>query len=127
MKDLYEYITPQYAADWKVIGTLLGIAKGEMKIIEAAYPINVKWCCNQMLEKWLEQDTTASWKKLLDIIESPAVSCEKMIETDITTSGKKLFLEPSSLSSGKIFVFTSLGSEVSLETLAVTNKGRVSL
>jgi len=50
LKDLYVYITPQYAADWKVIGTLLDIPIGELRAIEAAYPINVKWCCNQMLE-----------------------------------------------------------------------------
>ena len=74
LKDLYQHITPQYAADWKVIGTLLGLPSGELKAIEAGYPTNVKWCCNQMLEKWLEMDTTASWGKLLTVIESPAVS-----------------------------------------------------
>ena len=74
LKDLYQHITPQYAADWKVIGTLLGLPSGELKAIEAGYPTNIKWCCNQMLEKWLELDTTASWRKLLTVIESPAVS-----------------------------------------------------
>ena len=74
LKDLYQHITPQYAADWKVIGTLLGLPSGELRAIEAGYPTNVKWCCNQMLEKWLEMDTTASWGKLLTVIESPAVS-----------------------------------------------------
>ena len=75
LKDLYQHITPQYAADWKVIGTLLGLPSGELRAIEAGYPTNVKWCCNQMLEKWLEMDTTASWGKLLTVTESPAVSC----------------------------------------------------
>ena len=70
LKDLYQYITPQYAADWKVIGTLLGLSSGELKAIEAGYPTNVQWCCNQMLKKWLEVDTTASWGKLLNVIES---------------------------------------------------------
>ena len=74
LKDLYQHITPQYAADWKVIGTLLGLPSGELKAIEAGYPTNVKWCCNQMLEKWLEVDPTASWGKLFTVIESPAVS-----------------------------------------------------
>ena len=75
LKDLYQHITPQYAVDWKVIGTLLGLPSGEMKAIEAGYPTNVKWCRNQMLEKWLKMDITASWEKLLTVIESPAVSC----------------------------------------------------
>ena len=75
MKDLYKHITPEYATEWKVIGTLLALPSGELKSIEAGYPTNVKWCCNEMLQKWLEVDATASWRKLLNIIESPAVSC----------------------------------------------------
>ena len=75
LKDLYQPITPQYASDWKVIGTLLGLPSGELKAIEAGYPTNVKWCCNLMLKNWLELDTTASWNKLFTVIESPAVSC----------------------------------------------------
>ena len=74
LRDLYQHITPQYAADWKVIGTLLGLPSGELNAIEAGYPTNVKWCCNVMLEKWLEVDTTASWGKLFTVIESSAVS-----------------------------------------------------
>ena len=77
LKDLYKHVTPQYAADWKVIGTLLGLPSGELKSIEAGYPINVKWCCNQMLEKWLEEDPSASWNKLLSVIQSPAVCSDQ--------------------------------------------------
>ena len=75
LKDLYQHITPQYAADWKAIGTLLGLSNGELQAIEAGYPTNVQWCCNQMLKKWLEMDTTASWHKLFAVLESLAMSC----------------------------------------------------
>ena len=75
LKDLYQHITPRYAADWKVIGTLLGLPSGRLDAIEAGWPTNTKWCCNQMLEKWLQVDMTASWKRLFAVIESPAVSC----------------------------------------------------
>ena len=78
--DLYQHITPQYAADWKVIGTLLGLPSGELQAIEAGYPTNVKWCCNQMLKKGLEMDPTASWGKLFTIIESPAVSSGEAVD-----------------------------------------------
>ena len=74
LKDLYEHITPQYAAEWKVIGTLLDLSSAELRAIEAKFPTNVKWCCNQMLEKWLGLDTTASWGKLFTVIESLAIS-----------------------------------------------------
>ena len=74
LKDLYQYITPHYATDWKVIGTTLGLPAGDLNAIEAGYPINVKWCCNRMFENWLEKDTTATWNKLFTAIESPGVS-----------------------------------------------------
>ena len=74
LKDLYQYITPHYASDWKVIGTLLDLPTGELKTIEATYPTNIKWCCNLMLEKWLEMDITVSWGKLFNVVESPVVS-----------------------------------------------------
>jgi len=75
LKDLYQHITPHYAAYWKVIGTLLDLPYGNLKAIEAEHPTNIRWCCNQMLEKWLEIDSTASWEKLLEVIDSPAVTC----------------------------------------------------
>ena len=74
LKDLYQYITPQYAADWEVIGTLLGLPSGELRTIKAGNPTDVKCCCNQMWIHWLQVDTTASWGKLFTVIESPAVS-----------------------------------------------------
>lgn len=83
LKDLYEYITPQYAALWRVMGTLLGLPAGELKAIEAGYPTNIKWCCDKMLEKWLEVDPTASWKKLFVAIESPAMFTDPMQSFDI--------------------------------------------
>ena len=57
-----------------MIGSLLGIPNEELNIIEAGYPINVKWCCNKMLEKWLEIDHTASLERIRAVIGLPAVS-----------------------------------------------------
>ena len=74
LEDLYRHITPRYAADWIVIGTLLGLPSGELKAIAAGDPTNVKRCCNLMFKKWLETDSTASWDKLLTVLELPAVS-----------------------------------------------------
>ena len=71
LQDLYEHITPQYALEWKVIGTLLGVASERLDIIEH----DAELCCNDMLKWWLRVDPTASWGKLFTVIESPAVSC----------------------------------------------------
>ena len=46
----------------------------ELKAIEAAYPIHVEECCNQMLKRWLEMDINATWKKLTTVINAPAAS-----------------------------------------------------
>ena len=75
LKDLYQYITPQYAADWKVIGTLLGLPGATVDIIEIDSHFKARECCNTMLRKWLLVDTTDSWRKLFTVIESSAVSC----------------------------------------------------
>ena len=73
-KDLQRYFTPQYAAHWRVIGTQLGLSTGDLEIIELDDRKAVP-CCNSMLKKWLEMDITASWGKLFDAVESPAVFC----------------------------------------------------
>ena len=75
LKDLYQHITPKYAADWEVIGTLLDLPSATLDTIGLDNHYKAAKCCNAMLNKWLQVDTTASWRKLLNIIESPAVSC----------------------------------------------------
>ena len=76
LKQLYEHITPHFAADWKEIGVMLNLPTGELKAIAMGNPTNVKWCCNSMLEKWLDIDTTASWEKILAAVNSSAVTVE---------------------------------------------------
>ena len=75
LKELYRYITPHYATQWKVIGTELGLSAGALGIIENDNMYKAVQCCNSMLEKWLEVDITASWEKIFKAIESPAVRC----------------------------------------------------
>ena len=76
LKDLCEYITPHYAADWEIIGTLLGLPSRELKAmhVEAGFPTSVKWCCNQLFKRWIEMDNGASCINC-SVIESLAVSC----------------------------------------------------
>ena len=57
-----------------MIGTLLGLPSGELNAIEAGHPTDVKWCCNKMLETWIDVDTYASWEKLDNALKSRAVS-----------------------------------------------------
>ena len=82
LKDLYIYVTPRYAADWIVIGTLLNIPDPTLRIIELNHMYRAAPCCNEMLRRWLQMDLTASWGTLFNIIESPAVSCSAPDEGD---------------------------------------------
>ena len=77
LKDLYQHITPNYAADWKVIGALLGLPREDLRIIEHDNYHKAVPCCNAILDKWLEVDPSASWEKLFKVIESPAVSSDQ--------------------------------------------------
>ena len=69
-KDLLHH-TSQYAADWKEIGTLLGLRYGELKIIEYEHSRSVRDCYLYMLVKWLHIPN-ASWGQLITAIESLA-------------------------------------------------------
>ena len=75
LKDLQQCFTPQYAVQWRVIGIQLGLPNATLDIIEHDNRDKARECCNVMLNKWLQVDTTASWEKLFTVIESPAVSC----------------------------------------------------
>ena len=57
-----------------MIGTLLGLPREDLKIIENEKQHKAVPCCNAMLEKWLDMDSTATWNKLLSALRSPAVS-----------------------------------------------------
>ena len=74
LKDLENFITPHYAAQWRQIGTQLSLPKGTLDIIEHDNFHKAELCCNAMWERWLELDSSATWIKLLDIVHSPAVS-----------------------------------------------------
>ena len=80
MKDLCQHITPQYAPQWKVIGILLGLSTGLIDIIQCNNHYKADLCCNEMLKMWLEVDPAASWGKLFDAIESPALFSGQVVD-----------------------------------------------
>jgi len=73
LRDLHNHITPQYAVHWRIIGIQLGLSKGRLDIIEHDNHHKAEPCCDAMLGEWLEADPSATWKKLLEVIESPSV------------------------------------------------------
>ena len=51
----------------------MGLPRGKLENIEAGWPTNVEWCCNQMLQLWLDTDTTASLEKIRNAIQQSTV------------------------------------------------------
>ena len=74
LRDLQQCFIPQYAAQWRMIGTQLSLPNATLDIIGNDNHYKAKECCNAMLNEWLQVDVTASWEKLFAVIESPAVS-----------------------------------------------------
>ena len=66
-------IIPKYAIYWKEIGIGLSLSYEALQIIEADFPKTTERCTN-MLVKWLQTDVNATWKKLLQVIDSLAVA-----------------------------------------------------
>ena len=52
----------------------MDIAKDNLDVIKRRFPDDVRMCCNELLKTWLEKDTGASWKKLIEVINSSAVT-----------------------------------------------------
>ena len=70
MKHLIKFVCGDHAANWKRIGHLLDMPPGALDAIEKTHHGNVKWCCDDMFEKWLQSDPNASWRKVFDAIDS---------------------------------------------------------
>jgi len=68
LSELVNVITPHYAAQWRRIGVLLHITGGTLDAIEQEYPTNLNWCCDKMLQTWVETDGSPSWRTLVAVI-----------------------------------------------------------
>ena len=90
LNDLQNCITINYAARWREIGTGLELTQGRLEIIEADHNKSEKKC-NAMLSYWLmEKADSATWKKLLSVLDSPAVSSTYRNKPVVTLSPGKL-------------------------------------
>ena len=81
LKDLAHYVIPYCAAQWKILGDLLGIPSHKICLIEKNCHHIVEDCCRELLQTWLQINTEASWKILLSALNSPEIhlnfTCER--------------------------------------------------
>ncbi|XP_065885974.1 protein NLRC5-like [Dysidea avara] len=69
LKDLHNLITPLHAVRWREIGNHLGLQSGLLEIINYDQQHKAEDCCNMVWEHWLDMDSNACWKKVLDAID----------------------------------------------------------
>ncbi|XP_065891493.1 NACHT, LRR and PYD domains-containing protein 3-like [Dysidea avara] len=73
LRDVHNLVTPDYAAHWRAISTQLGLKVGLLDTIDHDHHHKAEDCCNAVWEQWLDMDTTASWSKVIEAVESSAV------------------------------------------------------
>ena len=64
MQEMQQFFTAA-SVRWKYIGSALGLKDCVMNLIEADSPLNTRECLRKILQRWLEQDIDATWKKLI--------------------------------------------------------------
>ena len=69
LRDVYKYVIPEYAYNWRSLGELLHFKPAELEIIFSDYRNDCKECCRRLLSSWLEKDPNASWDRLLSAID----------------------------------------------------------
>ena len=70
LAEVVKFVTPQYTAQWKEVGSKLNVPNESLQAIELRYSTNPEWCCVKMLQKWLEVDTEATWEQLQNAVHS---------------------------------------------------------
>ena len=74
LKELNRYITDM-APSYYDIGLQLDIVNSQLKLIKNDPSLSdLKEKCRKMLEVWLENDASATWKKLCDALEEEGLS-----------------------------------------------------
>ena len=72
-KELCELVMPHYAAKWKFIGSLLDLKPSLLDIIDHDHGRSTIDSCLEMWNQWLNTDTSATWRKVLKVLEHTAV------------------------------------------------------
>ena len=65
MRDLANQVIPKVCPLWRDIGLQLKFDISILNEIRANCQGDVRECCTIMFDKWLKQDTEASWSKVL--------------------------------------------------------------
>ena len=77
---------------WKDLGTeLMPDAEAELSAISAEHPDSLVKCCSSLFQLWLQRESNASWKQLLDALKKVnlnhlATQIEGMLVSSVDTA-----------------------------------------
>ena len=69
MKDILNNVIPQWAPNWRELGTQLIIDQHLMNIIEKDHPNDCTKCCFEMFHKWLSKNPEACWEDITTAVD----------------------------------------------------------
>ena len=90
LRDVYKYVVPKYAHEWRFLGGLLHFEQAELDIIFSDFRNDSKECCRRLLFIWLDKYSDASWNQLVSAIDEIYQSSLTYI-LEITNQGMKQF------------------------------------
>ena len=100
LKDLCKHVLPLYAAQWRMIGIILGMQSGQLEVIKADYPNNAVECCTNLFIKWLQGNENVTWEKMFEAIDF-VTSSLSFGNTGITTTTATTTISTTNTSTGK--------------------------
>ena len=74
-KKLLEYVVPYVSSRWYILGVKLLKEDQELhlEVIKSDHAGDNQMCCMDMFSYWLSTNTDATWKQLIEALESPSV------------------------------------------------------
>ena len=78
LRDLHNHVLLEVSDKWEDLGVqlLLPCHQGELRVIAADHPNDVRSCCKCVLKKWLDTTPDATWNQLIRALRSPNIQLD---------------------------------------------------
>ena len=71
LREIIDYnIRNEVAVQWYDLGVQLLLDTNVLNIIRQDHLANTEACCNELFNRWLQVDRTASWNKLIEALRN---------------------------------------------------------
>ena len=70
LSDVDGYVVPQYAHKWRQLGAQLSFHQATLDIIFSNFRNDAEECCRNLMSRWLEENSDATWDQLQTAIDN---------------------------------------------------------